>query len=159
MKKEKIAEFTRRISQCNRSELVVIVYDIFFTYLEEAGAAFEEQDWENYKSSLRGGERAINELSGALDFSQDMAKELYSIYVYCREALAKAIYKRQFKDAEDAVRLMQKLYSSFVEVAKQDHSGPLMKNTEQVFAGYTYGRNDVTETSQDMYNSKRGFLV
>lgn len=158
MKKDKISEFTRRISQSNRSELVVIVYDIFFTYLQEAEEAYLAQDWEAYKSALHGGERALNELAGALDFSMELAKELYSIYVFCREAIAKAIYKRKFEDAADAVRLMKKLYTSFVEVAKQDHSRPLMQNTEQVFAGYTYGREDVVETYQDITN-KRGFLV
>ena len=145
LRKEKISEFTRRVSQCNRSGLVVVVYDIFFAYLEEAESACAGEDWESYKSALRGGERAINELIGALDFSQDMAKDLYRIYVYCKEAIATAIYKRQ--------------YDSFVEVAKSDHSQPLMQNAEQVFAGYTYGRNDVTETYQDINNQKRGFLA
>ncbi len=159
MRKEKISEFTRRVSQCNRSGLVVVVYDIFFAYLEEAEAACAAEDWESYKSALRGGERAVNELIGALDFSQDMAKDLYRIYVYCREGIATAIYKRQFNSAGEAVRLMRKLYVSFVEVAKSDHSQPLMQNAEQVFAGYTYGRNDVTETYQDINSQKRGFLA
>ena len=36
MKKEQIVDFTRRISQANRSGLVVVMYDIFFTYLDDA---------------------------------------------------------------------------------------------------------------------------
>ena len=40
----------------------------------------------------------------------------------------------------------------------QDHSEPLMKNTQQVYAGYTYGRDNLVETCQDS-DSSRGFLV
>lgn len=41
MKKEQIVDFTRRISQANRSGLVVVMYDIFFTYLNDARAAYD----------------------------------------------------------------------------------------------------------------------
>ena len=38
MTDEKKKEFTRRLAQCNASEMIVIQYDIFFTYLEDAFA-------------------------------------------------------------------------------------------------------------------------
>ena len=41
MEKEKITEFTRRISQCNKGGLIVVMYDIFFAYIEDAKTAFE----------------------------------------------------------------------------------------------------------------------
>lgn len=68
------------------------------------------------------------------------------------------MYKRNMADMEDAKRLMEKLYDGFVHVAEQDTSAPLMKNTQQVYAGYTYGRDDLVETCQDS-NTSRGFLV
>lgn len=151
-------DFTRRISQSNRSGLVVILYDIFFAYAEDAYAAYEEKDWEAYKEALRRGQRVLNELIGALDFSYDLAKNLYRIYVFCRDSLAKAMYKRSLAEAKDAVRLMEKLYDGFVQAAKEDTSEPLMKNTQQVYAGYTYGREDVVETCQD-FDTSRGFLA
>lgn len=158
MKKEQIADFTRRISQCNRGELVVVMYDIFFAYIEDARAAYEAEDWAAYKEALRKGERTIDELISALDFSYDLAGNLYSIYVFCRDSLAKSMYKRDISDMEHAGRLMEKLYDGFVHAAKQDTSAPLMKNTQQVYAGYTYGRNDLVETCQDS-DTSRGFLV
>ena len=140
MKKEQIVDFTRRISQANRSGLVVVMYDIFFTYLDDARAAYDAADWDAYKEALRRAQRAIDELISALNFSYDMAKNLYSIYVFCRDSIAKSLYKRDLADAE------------------QDHSEPLMKNTQQVYAGYTYGRDNLVETCQDS-DSSRGFLV
>ena len=46
MKKEQIVDFTRRISQANRSGLVVVMYDIFFTYLDDARAAYDAAYWD-----------------------------------------------------------------------------------------------------------------
>ena len=53
---------------------------------------------------------------------------------------------------------MRKLYVSFEKVAENDTSAPIMKNTQQVYAGYTYGRDDVVENCQEL-NKSRGFLV
>lgn len=158
MKREQIVDFTRRISQCNRGELVVIMYDIFFAYAKDANDAYKAEDWEAYKEALRRGQRAIEELISALDFQYDLAKDLYSIYVFCRNSLAKAMYKRNITDLKDAERLMGKLYDGFVHAAKEDTSAPLMRNTQQVYAGYTYGRENLTETCQDS-DTSRGFLV
>lgn len=41
---------------------------------------------------------------------------------------------------------------------KEDTSAPLMRNTQQIYAGYTYGKNDLVETYQD-FDTSRGFLV
>ena len=130
MKKEQIMDFTRRISQSNRGGLVIVIYDIFFAYMEDT----------------------------SLDFSYELAGELYRIYVFCRETLAKAMYKRDLKEVELAENLMKKLYTAFAEVMKEDTSAPLMRNTQQIYAGYTYGKNDLVETYQD-FDTSRGFLV
>ena len=92
------------------------------------------------------------------DFSYELAGELYRIYVFCRETLAKAMYKRDLKEVELAESLMKKLYTAFAEVMKEDTSAPLMRNTQQVYAGYTYGKKDLVETYQDL-DTSRGFLV
>lgn len=47
----------------------------------------------------------------SLDFSYELAGELYRIYVFCRETLAKAMYKRDLKEVELAENLMKKLYT------------------------------------------------
>lgn len=64
-----------------------------------------------------------------------MAKNLYSIYVFCRDSIAKSLYKRDLADAEDACRLMKKLYDGFVHAAEQDHSEPLMKIRSRCMPG------------------------
>ena len=136
----------------------MVMYDIFFAYMDDAKEAFVAQEWDAYKDALRKGMRAIDELISALNFSYELAGNLYSIYVFCKDSLAKSMYKRDTADMENALRLMRKLYDGFEQVAAQDQSAPLMKNTQQVYAGYTYGRDDLVETCQDP-NASRGFLV
>ena len=158
MKKEQIMDFTRRISQSNRGGLVIVIYDIFFAYIEDAKEAYDNKEWENYKTALRNATKAVSELMSSLDFSYELAGELYRIYGFCKETLAKAMYKTHLKEIELAERLMNKLYTAFAEVMKEDTSAPLMRNTQQVYAGYTYGKNDLVETYQDL-DTSRGFLV
>lgn len=158
MKKEQIQEFTRRISQSNKGGLVIVMYDILFAYLTEAKEAYDKEQWDSYKKAVRHAQRTIDELISALNFSYDLASELYRIYVFCRDNLAKAVYKRDIEELLLSERLMKKLYTAFSEIMKQDKSAPLMSNTQQVYAGYTYGRDDLVETYEN-YDTSRGFLV
>ena len=52
MTDEKKKEFTRRLAQCNSSEMIVIQYDIFFVYLDDALTAFEAGG-EPFKQAIR----------------------------------------------------------------------------------------------------------
>ncbi len=158
MQKEQIQEFTRRISQSNRSGLTVVTYDILFVHLTDAKEAIGKKCVEDYKQSLRMANKCLQELIETLDFSYELATELYRIYVYCKELLATAMYKASIAEIEESEALLQKLYKSFVEVAKTDDSAPLMQNAQTVYAGYTYGRNDVSENEVNGANN-RGYFV
>ncbi len=158
MKKEQIQEFTRRISQSNKGGLVIVIYDILFAYLDEAKEAYAREEWEGGKEAVRHAQRTIDELISALNFSYDLAKNLYQIYIFARDNLAKAMYKRDIEEILLSERLMRKLYGAFSETMKQDTSPPLMSNTQQIHAGYTYGRDDLVEVCQN-YDASRGFLV
>lgn len=95
MKKEQIVDFTRRISQANRSGLVVVMYDIFFTYLDDARAAYDAADWDAYKEALRRAQRAIDELISQLNFSYDMAMNLYSESMCSAEIRSQSLSTRE----------------------------------------------------------------
>lgn len=158
MKKEQVSDFTRKISQSNRGGLVIIIYDMLFVYLSDAKEAYEQKEWDAYKTALRQAQRTITELMTSLNFSYELAAELYRIYVFCRDCLARAMYKRGLSDIELAERLMRKLYTAFEQTMSQDTSAPLMSNTQHVYAGYTYGKNDLVETCQD-FDASRGFFA
>ena len=150
-------EFTRRISQCNRGELIVIMYDIVFAYLDEAKKAYEDGQYEDYKIAIRKAEAAVDTLIKALDFKYEISKNLYRLYSYTKTCLAKAVYQNRLDGIEETEKILKSLYTSFCEVAKTDTSGPLMRNTPQVYAGMTYGRNTLNENCFD--DNHRGFFV
>ena len=150
-------EFTRRISQCNRGELIVIMYDIAFAYMDEAKQAHANKQYEEYKQAINRAQNAVDTLIKALDFKYEISKELHKLYVYAKNSLAKAIYQNRIDGIIDAENILKRLYTSFCEAAKSDTSGPLMRNTQQVYAGMTYGRNSLNETCFE--DNHRGFFV
>ena len=158
MRKEQIQEFTRRITQSNKTGLTVVTYDIFFVYLTDAVNALRDEKWDVYKQGIRQAQRCLNELISTLNFSYELSAELYRTYAYCRELLATAIYKRSEVELQECEELMKILYAGFVKVAESDDSAPLMRNTQQVYAGYTYGRSDVNESNPNEL-SNRGFFA
>lgn len=158
MQKEQIQEFTAKITLSNRTGLTVVTYEILFAYLADARSALQEKNWVNYKQALRQAQRCIHELIVTLDFTYELAAELHRIYMYGKELLATALYKRKEAEISECETLFRMLYESFVKVAETDQSEPLMQNTQQVYAGYTYGRHDVNVSSADV-NPSRGFFV
>ncbi len=158
MTREKIQEFTLRLSQCNRGGMILIIYEILFTYMEDAENALEQKDREEYKHSLRRAQDALTELIGALDFSYEISKNLYSLYVYSRTELAKAMYEGKATRIIDTKKILKPLYAAFVKAAEQDTSGPLMSNTQQIYAGMTYGKHNLTENYMEI-DTHRGFFA
>ena len=158
MQKEQIQEFTSKITLSNRTGLTVVTYEIFFVYLSDAKNALEQKHWDSYKQAIRQVQRCVDELIGTLNFTYSLAGELYRIYMYTKELLATALYKREESEISECEKILKRLYESFVEVAKTDRSETLMRNTEQIYAGYTYGRKDVNTNSSSL-NQSRGFLV
>ena len=147
MEKEKITEFTRRISQCNRSGLTLITYEICFVHCADAKKAYAQKEHEVFKKEVQKASECVNRLMETLNFEYEIAKELYPVYRFCRDELAMAL-----------VKILKNLYGAFEEVSKEDYSRPLMENSEKVIAGMTYQKNNLTE-NYEIGNESRGFLA
>ncbi len=162
MTKDQISGYTLKITNANATGLVVILYEIFFTYIGEAkqalakGRSAESRD--EYIKAIRMASQTIRHLEDALDFSYEISGSLFPLYDFAERSLARAMYTMKEKDIEPAENIMSSLKDAFAQIAAQDQSAPLMGNTEQVVAGYTYGRGDVDETMAN-YDSQRGFLA
>lgn len=158
MTDEKKKEFTRRLTQCNSSEMIVIEYEIFYAYLDDALEAFE-LGGEPFKQAIRHADAVLERLQGSLDFKYEIAKQLYPLYNYSRRQLALAQATHKKKPISNARNVMNKLYDAFSKIAAEDTSEPVMHNTEAVYAGYTYGRNSLNEAAFDGTAQSRGFLA
>lgn len=158
MQRELIQDFTRRLSQCNRGGMIVIIYDIYFAYADDAKRAYSDNDREGYRTAVRKAQNTLTELIGALDFSYPISRNLYALYVFSRNELARALYEYHPDGILEAEKVLKRLYTAFQAAAKEDTSGPLMSNTQQVYAGITYGKSELNETYGEM-DYDRGFLV
>jgi len=158
MDKEKVLDFTRRISQCNKSGLTLITYEILFTYLEESKAAYEKAEYEFFKKNIHEAENCLNQLMNTLNFEYEIAKEIYPIYHFCNKQLAMAVVKNKIEEIFLVEKLLKKLYGGFKEASIEDKSLPLMQNNEKIIAGMTYRKNHLAE-NYIIGEESRGFLV
>ncbi len=73
------------------------------------------------------------------------------------KVLAAAVWRKEENDLGTAKSVINKLLSAYREVAKQDDSSPMMDNTQQIYAGLTYGKRQLNETCISADEGKRGY--
>ena len=91
MRQDEIQQFTYRISNANRSELVVITYDILISHLKTAVEAIECGDAQRLKEGVAKAGAAFERLKKTLDFKYELSMRLYEIYQFCEMSCYKAV--------------------------------------------------------------------
>ncbi|MCR5420872.1 MAG: flagellar protein FliS [Lachnospiraceae bacterium] len=157
MDKEQIQEYTLRITRANKSELVVVVYDLAIYYLEAALKAYDSKDYELFSANARYANKCVGDLLGALDYDYELSFSLMRIYAFVSKQISLAPIKKDRELLDSSRRMLEKLRKSFEEVAKADDTAPLMSNTQEVYAGFTYGKGSLNENIGGVSN--RGFTV
>lgn len=147
MTKEEIGVFSKRITQGSKSDLVVITYDIILHYVEAARKANENGEKEEFVFHVKKAKQFLNNLSSSLDFTYRISLDLMSIYMFVDRCFIQSIVKREDCKLESTVSILQKLRSSFEEISKEDTSGAVMKNGEEIYVGLTYGRGTLNEVA------------
>lgn len=155
MTKQEINAFTGRISVATRSELIVIMYEIGKNYVLSGVEAYNAGDMDSFIDNIKKAKRLVNELSGSLDYSYKISYELASLYMYMNKNLSESIVKKECVELDTIVWMLDKLRESFIVVAGEDKSGPVMKNVQTVYAGLTYSKSDLNIICESQYN--RGF--
>ncbi|MDF2951401.1 MAG: hypothetical protein K0S18_984 [Anaerocolumna sp.] len=159
MTKELVQAYTARISQASRSELVVIMYEIAINNLQSAKNAYWDGDMAVYIKELNQARKFLNELMASLNYSYKVSYELMSLYIYVNKAIITALFKKVPDTLDSAISILNKLMSGFIEVSRMDTSGPVMQNTQQLYAGLTYGKSSLNEVSIDPREQNRGYKV
>ncbi|MEZ3444965.1 MAG: flagellar protein FliS [Lachnospiraceae bacterium] len=158
MTKEMKQIFTRRITQANRTQLVVILYDMILTYLKDAATAQEIGCEQEFKKDMQCARNCISELRGSLDFNYDLARNLFAIYAFADRELAHDMRGISAEQLVQITGMFQKLRDAYHTISKEDQSQPLMENAQDVYAGFTYNRTDVNE-SLSQYGGARGYRI
>lgn len=157
MTDSKKQEYTLRIANANRSGLTLIVYEMLFDYLAEVKENHAAGNLNEYRSSIRKVNGCLKELLNSLDYAYELSQGLGRIYLYAVKEMTLMDVKSRPEHLEEIEKMLRGLYESFRKVSETDQSAPLMKNTQEVYAGLTYGRNTLTNSTLDMNN--RGMSV
>lgn len=158
MKDELKQQFALRISQANKSELVVILYEMFLTYTEDARSDLEGQDTKTFHLDIQRARGCLKELMGSLNYNYEPAPSLLSLYIYINKLLVSADLHGEEEPLKEAEKIMKRLHSAYDTVSKEDHSGPVMDNAQAVYAGLTYSKKDLT-INLDEGRGSRGFFA
>lgn len=152
-------EYTARIAQANRSELVVIIYELFLVAMEDAGESFAKGELSEGVRYVKRAEGFLQELMGSLDRRYAIAEELMRLYRYVYEQLIFSVIRQKLVNGDTVKEVMGKLKEAFMQVAKEDKSEPVMENTQQIYAGLTYGKDSLNEVLLKGNESNRGYWV
>lgn len=156
MTKEYKQQFTLRITQANKTELIVILYEIVLAYTEDAETALDKDEIAEFREALRKMRGCFGELIASLNLNYELAARLLSLYLYCNRELTKADIRKEKEPLMHIKSVISKLLTAYRELAGQDESGPVMQNSQTVYAGLTYGKNSLSENLSDQ-GANRGF--
>lgn len=158
MKKEKKQEFTLRISRANKTQLVVILYDMILVYLEDSLEAFERKDYKECKWNIERAKECIDELLNSLHMDYEIAQTLRGLYYFFKRELTTAAIRNKKELILPVMQMIQELKGSYEQISAQDTSAPIMENAQTVYAGLTYGKNSLNVNLSDQ-GTNRGFCV
>lgn len=174
MEAEKKKEYVARVSQANRSQLTVVIFDIIIDEIDcaikiwkggrdvSAGQGRQkpaQEDLRSYEDSLKTARNFTGELIDSLNLNYPIARELRPIYVFINREIIYALLSGNAGKLEKSADMMRKLRESFEEISHRDFSEPLMENTQKIYAGLTYSRGKLSEISVDANQASRGFKV
>ena len=158
MTAEQKKEFTRRVSQANSAQLIVILYEIALVYVKDAISFMEKEDMDNARIQADYAKKCLEEMIQNLHFEYDLAKTLHQIYLSMKKSLREGIRDKEKEQLISVKNNLQKLRDAYAQIASQDDSAPVMSHTQTVVAGLTYGRHSLNENLSDV-SSDRGFRV
>lgn len=158
MTAEQKKEYTLRISQANKTQLVVILYEMTLLYLEEAKEGIQSGNRPQKIAALHKVRGCINEMIGSLNFDYEPAGSLLELYIYCSKELVHADIHSDIQNIEHVRMVISALKEAYQMIEKQDQSQPLMSHTQTVYAGLTYGNTGLNENVTNT-SGNRGFLA
>ena len=158
MTREAKQQFTLRITQANSTEMVVILYEMLLCYLRESGDLLEGADKAAFREAVRKARGCLNELINSLNMEYDPAPALLQLYLFCIRRLAAGEAKSEAQPLLEIEQVIRPLHDAYEKISAQNSSGPVMANSQTVYAGLTYGRNTLTENMADQ-GTNRGMYV
>lgn len=151
-------EYTLKITQANKTELITILYEMLLIYVDDAKKAYDEADRMEFREAIRKARGCVDELLASLNFDYGLSMNFLQLYLYVNRELIKAEIRNLEEPLQNVKKVIDGLHSAYEKLDKMDDSGAVMENVQTIYAGLTYGKNTLNENLADQ-GSDRGFRV
>ena len=155
---EKKQEFTLKISEANKTQMITIIYEMVMYYLDEAIDNIGIGKKNDAVRSLTSAQNCIDELINSLNMDYELAKSLFQIYIFSKKELVVASATFSINRIWRVLKNFRNLHDAYEELEKEDSSERLMGNTQKVYAGLTYGKYSLNE-DVSMVSYNRGLMA
>ncbi|HHX61336.1 MAG TPA: flagellar protein FliS [Epulopiscium sp.] len=145
-----------QVANATRGQLLKITYDLLLESLDNIKKYGKEKAEKEFGAEIGRSRQILQELIDTLDFKQEISQGLLRIYVYINGLLIKSLMVYDASHIDEAKGLINQLLEGWDgAIANDPKSVKVMDNAQQVYAGLTYGKNDLNESILD--NNNRGF--
>lgn len=144
---EQMDVYKMRITQAGIGEMTLIMLEMEMQWIDEALEAYGKKDIEEFIVCVDKAQSVQVELMNVLNMKNETAADVYSVFAYMNKELIRAKIKRAPLDIKRCRNLLERYHKSFEAVAKTDKEGPVMMQSEKIYAGLTYGSSGLVENS------------
>ncbi len=109
------------IQSASREKILLMLYEGSIRFIKQAMIAVDKKDIAGRGINTGRAFDIVSELSNTLNFELggDLAKNLEQLYMFVNEQLTKANIQNDKKPLEDALKVMETLYSGWVEAVEK----------------------------------------
>lgn len=148
-------EFAARIANATPAQLILINYEIIFEYLNDSKLYINDD--KKFQFAVTQARKSLKELRSSLNFKYDISKNLMQLYNYADQQLSYYSFNKKESCLKEAERILKDLFAAWETIEKNEKDKtPVMQNTQQIYAGLTYGRNGQFSEYVE-HDVKRGF--
>lgn len=145
-----------QVANATRGQLLKITYDLLLESLDNIKKYANDNEEREFEAEVGRSRQILQELIDTLDFEQEMSRDLLRIYVYINGLLINSLMKYEdplIDEAQDLINTLMLGWDEAIDSDKVDLK--VMDNAQQVYAGLTYGKDNLNESVLD--NKNRGF--
>lgn len=138
------------VANASPGELLCMTYKLFLEHIQQAIAVDGKARQEHVDIGLE----IIKQLTGDINFEVELGVQLFNLYVYMQKLLINHKYDEEY--LTEAHRLMNIISEGYMKITQEeDKRVRVMQNTENIYAGMTYGKGVLNEMV--LTNINRGF--
>lgn len=144
---EEMNIYKMRISQAGIAELTVVMLEMEIQWIKEALDFYGNSDMDSFLETVTKAQSTQVELMNVMNMDNAVAVDVYSVFAFVNRQLIEAKIKRQALDLLKCKGMLERLHKSFQKIVPTDTAGPVMMQSEKVYAGLTYGSGGLVENS------------